>query len=183
MGMTKALFRPGKGKVIEGYTTAVAQEAIYPNEWVQFAIDDPETAQGVTAGQFEGESLGAYDYIECEFLNTGNVGCGVLALGVSMGAGIDAVSNIADTSGDVAADGDVIIIQRYGVHPRTSQVAGGTAGDYLIASGTDGEADNVLTAAAGTTGVTNILGALLEDVGETYTGAASNDGAASFIKC
>jgi hypothetical protein len=179
MSMMRKLFRPGQGQTIEAYTTAVASEAMYPHDFVSLVSTDP-TSQG-SSGVFEGKTLGDYDYIECALtLVATNRTC----LGVLMGKSIDAVSNIADVSGEVLADGDVAVIQYRGVHPRCSQAATGLIDEYLIASSTGGEASNVLSAAAGTTGDTGILGQTLEATAANYTRATgvTNDGGAAYIR-
>jgi hypothetical protein len=154
---------------------------MYPGDWVMLSTTVP-TSQGVTAGEHEGKTLGTFDYIECELaITTSKPGCAGLMLGVLMGKGIGTVANWEDVSGDVLANGDVAVIQNWGVHPQVRQAADPSViGDYLIVGTTGGTALNVLTAASGTTGDQTIIGVALV-VSTAYTRAAADHGGAAFI--
>jgi hypothetical protein len=184
MGMnSKTLFRPGRGSVIEGYTAAFSDGAtggINPGDWLQLSTTDP-TAQGVS-GVIQGETLGATDYVECTAFITTGLGCGTLCLGVSMGKSITAVSNWSDVSGQVYADGDLVIIQRKGIHPVGRQVTGAVLGNYLQASTIAGECVNEVSGTV--TGSLRPVGVAMESTGVTYTNSAGTEnGTVVFVDC
>lgn len=181
MPTVRHLFRPGQGQTIVRYTAAVSDGVIYPGDWVSLSIAAP-TSQGVSGVMF-GKTLGAADFLECTLSSTA-VGMSSLCLGVCMGKSITAVSNWTNVLANVLADQDIAIIQCAGVHPNARQAASGVAGDYLITSATTGEADNVLTAAAGITGITKIIGnALFATATYLRVTAADEDGGPTWITC
>lgn len=179
--LARSLFRPMQGQTIARYTAAVSDGVIYPGDWVSLSITAP-TSQGVSGVVF-GKTLAATDYLECTLSSTA-VGMSSLCLGVCMGKSVGSVSDWTDVTSQVLADQDVAIIQSFGVHPKARQAASGVAGDYLITSATTGEADNVLTAAAGLTGITKIVGNALVATG-TYKRitAADEDGGVTWVTC
>lgn len=178
----KRLFRPGKGQVCESYTAAVADGVIYPADWVMLSTTAPGS-QGTTAGEIEGKTLGDFDYVECELaIVTGKLGCAGLTLGVVMGKGIDSVSNWENVTANVLADGDVCVIQNWGVHPQVRQAATGLLGDYLYLGTVAGEPLNAVSASVGVDGDTTILGVCLA-TSSTYqrATAADQDAGPAFI--
>jgi hypothetical protein len=176
------LFRPGAGQVLQSFTTAVADGVMYPADWVMLSTTVP-TSQGTTAGEFEGKTLGTFDYIEAELaIVTGKLGCGGLVLGVVMGKSISSVSNWENVTSAVLADGDVMTIQNWGVHPQVRQAATGLLGDYLYLGTVAGEPLNAVSASVGVDGDTTILGTCLA-VSSTYqrATAADQDAGPAFI--
>ena len=174
-GMAKSLFRPGAGQVIAQYTSAVSDGVIYPTDWVALSITAP-TSQG-SSGVFEGKTLALVaDFIEASLCDTGVDGHEGLCLGVCMGKGIGAVSDWSDVSGEVLADGDVMVIQCWGIHPQGRQVASGVAGDQLATSAVAGEVTNSTSVAAADVGNCMVATA-------TYTAATTEDAGVVFVKC
>ncbi len=177
MSLARALFRPGKGSTIAQFTAGVSTGVIYPADFVSLDITAP-TSQGAS-GVFEGETLALVaDFIEVSLMDTGTDGHEGLALGVCMGKGIAAVSNWANVLSNVLADGDIMVIQCWGIHPQARQDAAGTAGDQLAPSSTAGECTNSTSVAAGDVGNQMVSGA-------TYLRATAADetGSVAFIKC
>lgn len=178
----KTIFRPGQGSVINRYTAAIADGAMYPGDWVMLSATAPGS-QGVS-GAVGGKTLGAADYVECSLSDSTTTGNPALALGVLAGKSFSNYSITSDVSGGVLADQDLATIQTYGIAPLASVASGGAAREFLIMSTVAGEASNVLSAAAGITGDTVILGTQMAASG-TYTRATptTNDGAICWVKC
>jgi hypothetical protein len=181
MSMARKLFLPGAGSAIERYTSAVADAAMYPGDFVSLSQTAP-ASQGVS-GVVRSKTLGAADYVEVGLADT-TAGASVLCLGVVVGKSIRRYSITSDVSPEVMADQDIVTILTYGVCSLASVASGGAAGEYLIVSSTVGEASNVTTAAAGLTGITKIIGVQMASSG-TYTRATptTNDGAICFVTC
>jgi hypothetical protein len=180
MSMMKRLFRPGAGATIRSFITAVAEDTIYPHDWV--ALTGTATSgQGPGAdGVFEGKTLGTEDFIYADqAVSTMNSVPGV-ELGVAMGHSISSVGNIADVSGDSVAADEVFVIQCFGVHPMVQTDGNMTvAVEYLTIGTTAGVADASATINASCRGN---VGYGLETDG-AYTGAGSETGGAAFIRC
>lgn len=177
----KTIFRPGSGSTIVRYTAAVADNRMYPGDWVVLSTTVP-ASQGVS-GVVGGKTLGASDYVEVSpALDT--TGFAPLCLGVLAGKTITNYGITSDVSGGVLADQDIAIIQTFGVASLASVASGGAAAEFLIVSNVAGEASNVLTGAAGITGITKIIGSQLAASG-TYTRATptTNDGAICWVTC
>ncbi len=177
MSLGRALFRPGKGKTIAQYTAGVADGAIDPGDWVALSITAP-TSQGVS-GVFEGETLLLVaDFIEVSLCDTDTAGHEGLCLGVCMGAGIGAVSRWADVSAEVLADGDIAVIQCWGIHPAARQVASGVAGDQLATSSVAGEVTNSTSVAAADVG-----NAMVATAADLVQSTGTEDEGVTFVKC
>jgi len=177
MSVGKVLFRPGRGKVITQYTAGVADGVIDAGDWVALSITAP-TSQGAS-GVFEGETLLLVaDFIEVSLCDTDVAGHEGLCLGVCMGGGIGAVSSWADVSAEVLADGDIAIIQNWGIHPATRQVASGVAGDQLATSSVAGEVTNSTTVAAADVG-----NAMVATAADLVQSTGTEDEGVAFIKC
>jgi hypothetical protein len=179
MSQSRMIFRPGPGAVVQAFTAGFVDSVLgYPADWYSLSTVAPAT-QG-SSGTLGGGTLGAADYVEVTLLDTDNAGAEGLALGVSMGPGIGSVSNWDDVNAHVAADGDLIVIQCWGVHPQGRQVTGATLGDHLAGATVAGEPTNSATPAAHDVGV-----AL--DAGGTYgmatAGGSDEDGTIVFITC
>jgi hypothetical protein len=173
MSMMRSLFRPGAGSVIQRFTTAVADGAMYPADWVMLSTLVP-TSQAVS-GVFEGKTLGSFDYIEMELaIVTGKLGNRGLVLGVLMGKSIGAVSDWENVTSEVLADGDVGVIQSHGVHPQVRQAPTGLLGDYLYTGTVAGECLNGVSALVGIDGDTSPVGVCLA-TSSTYQRAAAAD--------
>lgn len=177
--MIKGIFRPGRGAVIQSFTTAVSDGVIYPADWVALSTTAP-TSQGPNGDGtgLEFGTLTAEDYVECTLLDTDNAGGEGLALGVCMGENIGSVSDWTNVLGQVLADGDVCVIQCWGVHPNGRQVTGGVLGDQLAPSGVAGEVTNSVTVAAADTGV-----ALIATSNYLRATADDEQGSDVFITC
>lgn len=178
--MMRKLFTPGKGSTLASYTAAVSDGVIYPADWVALSTTVP-TSQGAS-GVFRGQTLGATDYIECTLLDSDNLGSGSLALGVVQGKGLGAVTNWATVTPWVLADGDICVIQNWGVCPQAAQADTGLLGDYIVATTVAGEPLNQVS---GT--VTNAqlpVGVVLVN-STTYTRATAADthGSVVFVTC
>lgn len=174
--LTKSLFRPGKGSTIAQYTCAVADGVIYPADWVSLATTAP-TSQGAS-GVFEGQTLALTDFIEASLMDTDVAGHEGLALGVVMGKGIGSVAAWSNVLPHVLADGDIMIIQNWGIHPQGRQVASGVAGDQLAPSATAGEPTNSTTVAVADVGNCMVATATYQ-----RATAADEDGSVVFVKC
>ena len=176
------LFRPGKGKVIAQYTAAVANAVMYPADWVQLDTLVP-TSQGAS-GVFEGETLGALDYIECELLDSDSLGAGSLALGVVMGKGLGSVTDWETVTSHVLADQDIVVIQRRGIHPQGAQADTGLLGDYLSATTVAGEPLNGVSGTLNDAAAERPVGVVMID-STTYTRAAAGDthGSVVYVTC
>jgi len=183
MPMSRHLFRPAAGQTVASYTAAVASATMYPGDWVQLNAADAPTAQGVS-GVFGGKTLGTYDYIECVLLVTTGLGCSILAMGALMGKSIAAVNDWTNVAAQVVADQDVVVIQRWGIHPNTYQAATAVLGDYLYASSTAGRTDNDATAGITLTTGANLLpiGVALT-AGANYTRSATVSGCVTYVRC
>lgn len=182
MSMIKQIFRPGKGSVIQKFTTAVADSTMYPHDWVMLSTTVP-TSQGVS-GVYGGETLGAFDYIEMEpLLITGKLGNGGLCLGVLMGKSISSVGDISTLTlaNDALVDGDVGVVQCHGVHPKTRQVTGGLLGDYLSPSTVAGEVLNGATTTVSLGGDSDVCGVNLAAAGTYSRAGVSEDSSPAFI--
>lgn len=175
----KGLFRPRKGSVIQAFTAGFADGTGYPADWYSLNAAEAPTAQG-SSGVLDGTTLGATDYVEVAPLDTDDAGSEGLALGVAMGKGIGAVGNWDDVNGDSFADGDLIVIQCWGVHPQGRQVTGAVLGDHLAASTVAGEPTNSTTAAAHDVGVALETGGTY---GRATAGGSDEDGSVVFITC
>jgi len=180
--LAKGLFRPGQGNTIQRYTAAVADGAMYPGDWVMISMTAP-ASQGVS-GVVGGKTLGAADYVECSLSDSTTTGNPATCIGVLAGKTVTNYSITSDVSTAVLADQDVAIIQTFGIAPLASVASGGAAREFLIMSNVAGEASNVLSAAAGVTGDTVVIGTQMASSG-TYTRATSttNDGAICWVKC
>ena len=140
MSMMRNLFRPGAGRRIEEFTTAFVMETTYPGTWVCINSEVP-TAQG-TAGVLEGETLGIYDYVECEHIAEDVLGAEAGFLGCVRGAGINSVNDWTDVSGDSVANNGLVVIQTWGVHPGGWTIDVGALGDHIGLHATnEGESD------------------------------------------
>ncbi len=180
MSMSRSLFTPGAGQHFEEYNIAVASENMYPGDWVQLMLTDAPAAQGVTAGQHQGKTLGTSDWIECRALDTTS-GFELVRLGCLVGKGIDTVTNYANLYTDTtikAINGEHVVFMQFGIHPMASQLDSGNATEELAASATDFEAGNVDTAAYGDVGI-NLTAS------GTYGRAAGADteGAVAMVRC
>ena len=177
----KSIFKPGAGAVINRYTCAIADGAMYPGDFVSMSQTAP-ASQGVS-GAVAGKTLGAADYVECS-LSTNAAGMSALCIGILAGKTISNYTITSDVSGGVLADQDVAIVQTYGIAGLGSVASGGAAGEYLIVSAVSGEAANDVTANVGLTGITKIIGVQMAASG-TYTRATptTNDGAICWVTC
>ena len=162
------------------YTSAVADAAMYPGDWVQLSTTAPGS-QGVSGVMF-GKTLAATDYLECTGLITTALGCGTLALGVVMGKSIGAVSNWTDVTANALADQDVAVIQNWGIHPNASGADTAVLGDYLQASSTAYEPVNSVSGTV--TGSLRPLGVVMATAA-TYKRitAADTEGCVTFVHC
>lgn len=176
--MSRKLFRPGPGSVLASYLQAYSDGVIYPADWVALSTTIP-TSQGAS-GVLGGGTLGTNDYVECTLLDTDNAGAELLALGVCMGKGIGSVSNWDDVNSEVLADGDLCVIQCWGVHPQGRQATGAVLGDFLAPSTVAGEPTNSTTHAVGDVGVALATGGTY---GRATAGGSDEDGTPVFITC
>ncbi len=180
MSMGRSLFMPGAGQHFEEYSIAVASEDMYPGDWVQLMLADAPAAQGVTAGQHRGRTLGISDWIESRSFDTTS-GFELARLGCLMGKGIDAVTSYTNLYTDTtikAINGEHVVFMQFGIHPMASQLDSGNATEELAASATAFEAGNVATPAYGDVGI-NLAAS------GTYgrAGAADTEGAIAMVRC
>jgi hypothetical protein len=168
--------------VIQEFTTAYSDGVIYPADWVSLSTTAP-ASQG-SSGVIAGETLTAFDYVECTLWDADNLGCGTLCLGVVMGKSIGSVSNWENVTADVLADGDICTIQSKGVHPQGSQADTGLLGDYLVASTTASEPLNAASAAITISAILQPRGVVMVD-STTYQRAAAADthGSVVYVDC
>ena len=173
---SRGIFVPGKGSTVASYTAAVASGAFYPGDWVSINTVVP-TSQGVS-GVYRGQTLGGADFIECVLSDSDVVGAEAGCLGCMHGLTINAPANWETVTSNVVADGDVVIIQNWGVHPQGAQVTGGTLGDNLHIGTDAGQCVNDVTNTALDVGI-NLTAS------STYTRAAATDtnGAVVFVRC
>jgi hypothetical protein len=168
--MVKGLFRPGAGSRIESFTAAFSSEVMYPGALVCINTLIP-TSQGVS-GVIEGKTLGVLDYIECQMAAGDVLGAEACMLGSVRGTSINSVANWADVSGDVFADGDLAIIQNYGVHPGIWITDAGTVGDYITLHATQ-EGEGVASSTLDTEGA-DVAVVLATGVAATFGDAQHN---------
>ena len=162
MSQARSIFRPGPGQRIEEFTAAYAMEAVYPGSWVCINTEVP-TAQG-SSGVLGGGTLGVLDYIECELAAADVLGAEACMLGSVRGTSINQVTDWTDVSGDVAANGDLLIIQSWGVHPGVWIGDVGALGDHIeLHATTEGEATavNAVEASGGSVGTQLRLGTVV----------------------
>ena len=147
MSMMRNLFRPGPGRRIEEFTAAYVMETTYPGTYVCINSEVP-TAQGAS-GVLDGGTLGILDYVECEHIAEDVAGAEAGFLGCIRGKAINAVNDWTNVLGDVQADGDLAIIQTFGVHPGGWTVDVGALGDHIGVHATlEGESDPSSTISA-----------------------------------
>ncbi len=180
MSMSRRLFDPGAGQHFEEYNIAVASEDTSPGDWVGLMLSDAPAAQGTTAGEHHGKTLGTSDWIECRALDTTS-GYELTRLGCVVGKGIDVVSNYQDLFTDTtikAKNGEHVIFMQFGIHPMARQVTGGNATEELHAHSVDFEGLNDTTPAFGDIGINLIAGV-------TYGLATAGDqhGAIAMVRC
>lgn len=149
MSNAKSVFRPGKGQVIESFTAAFSSEAMYPGALVCINTLIP-TSQG-SSGVIEGQTLAALDYIECQMAAEDVAGAEACMLGSVRGKSIDAVQDWSQLLAHVLADGDLAIIQNWGVHPGIWITDAGTVGDHIQLSAT-AEGEGVASSTLNTEG-------------------------------
>lgn len=173
------LFRPGVGRVHSSFTEAWAEQAIYPGDWVTISITAP-TLQGATAGELEGKTIGAGDFVYVTLSDSDDAGTPGLQLGASVGFGVHAVSSWSDVSGDVCAADQLIAIQNWGVHPNVQVNDTSVAiGDYIAPTANEGEGG-----ASSTIGASSKLDmgvALTVDAKYTRATASDQDGCVAWI--
>jgi hypothetical protein len=175
MSMMRKLFVPGAGQTLASYIAAVAEGVMYPGDLVSLSPTVP-TSQGVS-GVFRGQTLALTDFIECELSDAAVAGSEGNALGFLHGKTINAPASWEDVSAHALADGDVAIIQSWGVHPQAAQLDTGLIGEHLAVSATPGEAGNSATIAGCDVGVNMVASS-------TYTrvSAADTHGAVAFVR-
>ena len=168
------LFRPGVGRLHAGFTSAWAEEAIYPGDLVTISVTPP-TDQGATAGTLESKSIATDDFMYVTLCDTSDAGTPGLQLGASVGYGIHAVNSWSTVTGDVCAADELIAIQNYGVHPNIQvNDATVTIGDYVAPTTNGGEGGCTNTISASGHGDLGI--ALTVDAKYTRATADDQDG-------
>jgi len=135
----RQLFRPGPGNRIEEFTAGYLSETCYPGSWMCMNTLIP-TSQGVS-GVLGGGTLGGADFIEVVKAAADVAGAEAMMVGCLRGTSINSVKDWTNTSADVMADGDLGIIQTWGVHPGAWITDAGTLGDGIHIHATqEGEA-------------------------------------------
>ena len=129
MSTRKRLFRPGVGARIEAFTAAWSSEAMYPG--AMLCINSLITTSQGVSGVIDGGTLGALDYVECQMAAEDVAGAEASFLGVFRGTSINSVADWSELLAHVVADGDLVIVQNYGVHPGIWITDAGTVGDFI----------------------------------------------------
>lgn len=165
------------------FTAGVAEEDMYPGDWLAMSHTDPAGQGPAADGFFRNKSLGTADYIYVLLLDTGIVGVPGLQCGVLMGKGLDAVGNWGDVTAQIVLEDDICVFQYSGVHPN-AQVNDNNVvkGDKLIAG--SGDAGEVLasTTEPATDGMLCGI-ALSTDFKYKRITAADQDAAVCLVRC
>lgn len=142
MSMMRKLFRPAAGQTHARYEAAfVNGTAVYPGDLVCWDVTAP-TDQG-SSGVLEGKTLGATDFL---FVILPPANSSGRQAGIVQGPTINRASGATALTNDTVA-----VVQTWGVCP-----------DVFAVTSTDSAAGILLTAAATTGGVTQILGTAAE---------------------
>ena len=180
MSMSRKIFRPGAGQTHQNFIVAFAEVATYPNDLVGLSTTAP-ASQG-SSGVLEGKTLGDYDYIYADLMDT-NATDGAFSvgtqLGVCVGKSINAVSDRTNVINDVVAADTLMVIQNWGI-TRLVYCDATVAAGAVLTTGT--------TEAAVTDATTSLLQnhvGLAMATQETYSRAAATDvqGVPAFIRC
>jgi hypothetical protein len=137
---TGQLFRPGNRDFNGRFTAAIAEEVVYPNDWVAMSVTDP-TSHGY---EWEGRSLLAHEFIHCVLTDTDAAyPTEGLQLGCVVNTELGNAPDLYDVRELSVPVGGLVIIQSDGIH--ASMRANSTTFGNLVQSAVAGEADQTLT--------------------------------------